>query len=293
MTIAGQLRSPVFAVLVCAAAALSGCADEPVLPPIPEELVDAAVVPGFGSIRQWGDLADPTAQAAVPGPDRPGLPDGSQRGPLNVLAISGGAANGGFAAGLVTGWTETGKRPTFHVVTGVSVGALEAPFAFLGPDHDDALRTLFTRLAGRDLLRRKPGLIAYFGDSLASAQPLAALIEEFIDATLVGAIAEEHRKGRRLFVGTTHVYAGRPVIWDIGAIAASGRPDAPDLVRKVLLASAAAPVVLPPVYFDVVAGGRRYHEMHVDGGITRAAFVGPPGFDWHALARAAGTGPGW
>jgi hypothetical protein len=110
-----------------------------------------------------------------------------------------------------------------------------------------------------------------------------------VDESLVAAIAAEHRKGRRLYVGTTHVYAGRPMIWDIGGIAASGRPDATALVRKVLLASTAVPAMLPPVYFDVVAGGRKYHEMHVDGGIARAVFIGPPGIDWAALAQADTT----
>jgi hypothetical protein len=124
------------------------------------------------------------------------------------------------------------------VVTGVSVGALEAPFAFLGPTYDTTLRALFTRLATADLFREEPGLVAYFSDSLAPAQPLASLINEFVDEPLVRAIAAEHGKGRRLFVGTTHVYAGRPMIWDIGAIAASGKPGALDLIRHVLLASA-------------------------------------------------------
>jgi len=107
-----------------------------------------------------------------------------------VLAISGGAANGSLAAGTLTGWTEAGTRPQFHVVSGVSVGALAAPFAFLGPTYDKTLRALFTRLATADLFREKPGLVAYFSDSLASAQPLASLISEFIDEPLSQATDE-------------------------------------------------------------------------------------------------------
>jgi hypothetical protein len=253
-------------------------------------LVDAALVPGFGAIRQWGDAPGILSQTAWPAPTRAAPATSGPGESLNVLAISGGAANGSFAAGLLTGWTAAGTRPPFHVVTGVSVGALEAPFAFLGSAYDPVLRDLFTRLASPDLFTQKPGLAAYFSDSLASARPLAALINEFVDEPLVRALAAEHRTGRRLFVGTTHVYAGRPMIWDIGAIAASGKPGALDLIRHVLLASAAVPVLLPPVYFDVVAGTRHYQEMHVDGGITREAFIGPPGLDWDAAAQALGTG---
>jgi hypothetical protein len=253
-------------------------------------LVDAALVPEFGAIRQWGDAPGIISQTAWHAPTRAAPPTRGPDESLNVLAISGGAANGSLAAGTLTGWTEAGTRPQFHVVSGVSVGALAAPFAFLGPTYDTTLRALFTRLATADLFREKPGLVAYFSDSLASPQPLAALISEFVDEPLVRAIAAEHRKGRRLFVGTTHVYAGRQMIWDIGAIAASGRAEALDLIRRVLLASAAAPVLLPPVYFDVVADSRHYQEMHVDGGITREAFIGPPDLDWDAAAQALGTG---
>jgi len=291
MLIPRYFRPLILTLVVGAVVSVVGCADKSTLSPIPQELVDAALVPEFGAIRQWGDAPGLIGQTAWhAGARAASPPTGDPGDSLNVLAISGGAANGSFAAGLLTGWTEAGSRPQFHVVSGVSVGALEAPFAFLGPTYDTTLRALFTRLATADLFREKPGLAAYFSDSLASAQPLAALISEFVDEPLVRAIAAEHRKGRRLFVGTTHVYAGRQMIWDIGAIAASGKPGALDLIRHVLLASAAVPVLLPPVYFDVIADSRRYQEMHVDGGITREAFIGPPDLDWDAAAQALGTG---
>jgi hypothetical protein len=287
-----DLVRSLFLILLALALALSGgCADRPALPPIPADKLDAAEVPGFGPIRQWGDAPGPLTeslqQARGTAPLAPLAPPDAS---FDVLAISGGAANGSFAAGLLTGWTKAGTRPAFDVVTGVSVGALEAPFAFLGPGYDTRLRALCDRLASTDILRQRPALLAYFSDAWASEEPLVSLIDEFVDDALVAAIATEHRKGRRLYVGTTHVYAGRPVIWDIGGIAASGRPDATALVRKVVLASAAVPAMLPPVYFDVVADGRQYHEMHVDGGIARTVFIGPPGVDWAALAQADGTG---
>jgi len=290
MLIARYFRPQILTLVLAALGFLGGCVDRPALSPIPRELVDAAQVPEFGPIRQWGDAPGVIGQTVWHAPTRAAPPTGGPGEPLNVLALSGGAANGSFAVGLLTGWTEAGTRPPFHVVTGVSVGALEAPFAFLGPAYDPVMRDLFTRLSSPDLFTQKPGLAAYFSDSLASAQPLAALIDEFVDEPLMRAIAAEHRKGRRLFVGTTHVYAGRPMIWDVGAIAVSGKPRALDLIRHVLLASAAVPVLLPPVYFDVVAGNGHYQEMHVDGGITREAFIGPPGLDWDAAAQALGTG---
>jgi hypothetical protein len=256
------------------------------LPPIPAELVNAARVPGLPQARQWGD------QPVQDGLDFLGVErqaEGPQRalaaGPLRVLAISGGGANAAFAAGLLTGWSKAGNRPAFHLVTGVSAGALAAPFALLGPAYDETLHRLFTGLSARDLVQQRPRLLALFSDSLASAEPLRKLIDEHFDDRLMLAIAAEHRRGRRLLVGTTHVYAGRLVTWNIGAIADSGHPNALDLIRRVLLASAAVPIMLPPVFIEVEAAGRRYNEMHVDGGMTRQVFVAPPDVDWSAVAR--------
>jgi hypothetical protein len=277
--------------LLAAAAWVASCAEVPSSPPVPRGEVEAAQVPGYGAIRHWGDLPLPPrgherAQAGAAAPPSAG---GAAKRRLTVLAISGGGSNGAFAAGLLTGLTQAGRRPDFDIVSGVSVGALAAPFAFLGPAYDGKLRELFAALGKSDTVARRPVVLAPFADALASAAPLEALIAKEIDEPLVRAIAAEHRKGRRLFVATTHVYAGRQVIWDIGAIAASGRPDALDLIRRVLQASCSVPIVLPPVYFEVEAGGRRYSEMHVDGALTRQVFVAPPDFDWDAAARERGA----
>jgi len=270
--------------LAAGALAAFGCASEPRLPPVPEALVDAARVPGIPDARCWGD---------VPMPRSLSVPDGAPRrplgAPLRVLAISGGGANGAFAAGLLSGWTRTGTRPSFDIVTGVSAGALAAPFAFLGPQYDAVLRELFAGTAAGDILTMRPRLLALLGDSLADPKPLQALLERHFTAALMQAIAAEQRKGRRLFVGTTNVFASRLVIWDIGAIAASGQPHALELIRRVLLASSAMPILLPPVYFEVEAAGRRYSEMHVDGGMTGQVFIAPPAFDWAAAGRARGS----
>jgi hypothetical protein len=270
------------------AAVLPGCTSRSVLPPIPPELADEARVPGLPQARQWGDAhGQGGADLWGVGPDSTFEPtdDIAGSGPLRVLAISGGGANGTFAAGVLAGWSEAGTRPEFHIVTGVSAGALVAPFALLGRAHDDRLRELLTRTAAGDIVEPRPRWLALFGDSLASSAPLQRLIAAAVDLPMMQALAAEHRRGRRLFVGTTHVYAGRLMSWNIGAIAASGRSGALDLIRRVLLASAAVPILLPPVTIEVEAGGRRYAEMHADGGITRQVFISPPGIDWKAVMR--------
>ncbi|WP_298828175.1 patatin-like phospholipase family protein [uncultured Piscinibacter sp.] len=271
------------------AALFAGCASRPAWPPIPAELVDAAQVPGHPNVRQFGDRSGrDAADLWGTGPNASfGKSDAiAASGPLRVLAISGGGSNGAFAAGVLAGWSESGTRPEFHIVTGVSAGALAAPYAFLGPRFDVRMRELFTGLSSRNIMKPRPRLLAIFDDALASAEPLRQLIERNFDMELMGAVAREHQRGRRLFVGTTHVYAGRLVTWDIGAIAVSGQPDSLDLIRRVLLASAAIPIMLPPVYIEVEANGRRFHEMHVDGSMTRQIFVSAPDLDWGEAMRA-------
>src|SRR5262249_32906662 len=118
---------------------------------------------------------------------------------------------------------------------------------------------------------------AVFNDALMDSQPLANLIARYVDQRMLDDIAREYNKGRLLLIGTTNLDAQRPVIWNIGAIAASGRPGSLELVRKIILASAAVPGVFPPVMFDVEAGGRHYQEMNVDGGAVAQTFLYPPG----------------
>jgi predicted acylesterase/phospholipase RssA len=270
------------------ASTLLGCANSSPWPPVPVEWVDAAMVPGLPHVRQFADAsAQHGADLWGVGPDSGFRPSDAvaAAGPLRVLAISGGGSNGAFAAGVLAGWSEHGPRPEFDIVTGVSAGALAAPYALLGPRFDAQLRELFTGLSSRDIMQERPRLLALFSDSLASAEPLRRLINQHFDERLMQAVAAEHRRGRRLFIGTTHVYAGRLVTWDIGAIAASGQAGALDLIQRLLLASAAVPIMLPPVYIEVEAGGRRWHEMHVDGTMTRQVFVSAPGLDWSAAMR--------
>jgi predicted acylesterase/phospholipase RssA len=207
--------------------------------------------------RFWADsIADFTA--ALP----------PQPGPW--IALSSGGADGAFGAGLLNGLSESGKRPDYAVVTGVSTGALMAPFVFAGPRYDDALRTAYTKLTAADVFE-----VGSTGESFVDSWPLKDLIAKQITPALFADIAAAHRSGRRLFVVTTDLDAERSVVWNMGAIAAHGGDAALALFRNVLLASSAIPGGFPPVLIGVEANGKQFQEMHVDGGVGGQFFVAP------------------
>lgn len=260
--------------------------------PIPEEKSGLATVPGMPGVRFWGDAADPQmmeAFVAALDRERASLGLGSLRElpQAQFLGLSGGGSDGAFGAGLLCGWTVHGTRPQFEVVTGVSTGALIAPFAFLGPDYDDLLREVYTSVSLSDIARIRGLIRGLVSDALADNDPLRALVEQFVDDKVLEAVAEESRRGRLLIIGTTDMDAERPVIWSMGAIARSGHPDALALFRKVLLASAAIPGVFPPAMIEVeveVDGTlHRYDEMHADGGVTTQVFLYPSSFRFDGL----------
>ena len=227
--------------------ALQGCATPSRLPAVPEDQQAEAVVDDMRGIRYWqqADLALIQQDALEAyGREVKWLAATGHEGPLppaDFLTISGGGENGAFGAGLLTGWTETGTRPEFKLVTGVSTGALTAPFAFLGPDYDDELRAVFTEISAKDVLSKRSLPAAIFNDAMADNAPLRRLVARHVTPELLDAIAAEHEKGRMLFIGTTNLDARRPVIWNITKIAASGSPEALELVRNILVASAAIP----------------------------------------------------
>ena len=210
------------------------------------------------------------------------------------LALSGGGANGAFGAGFLSGWTATGRRPpVFKIVTGVSTGALMAPFAFLGPEYDGALREFYTTVETRDIFAIGSLLLSLLrGDSLADTGPLASLIARHVDAEFLRKIADAHGRGRRLYIGTVDLDAQQFVVWNMGLIAVSGRPEALELFRKVMLASASVPIAFPPVFFDVEAGGQRYDEMHVDGAVAARVFLNGGVFRPSIIRERAGRGAG-
>jgi predicted acylesterase/phospholipase RssA len=206
------------------------------------------------------------AEKAKGGPARPAR---------NVLCLSGGGAYGAYSAGLLCGWTCRGDRPEFDVVTGISTGALIAPLAFLGPRYDGEMKRFYTTLENRDVYRLKPvrGLVS---ESLADNSPLADKGEGMLTPEVLAEVAAEHRKGRRLYVGTTEAESKRFVVWDLGAIACRGTPQDRELVKNVLLGSSAIPGFFPPAKITVDVDGRCFTERHVDGGVSQSLFFCPP-----------------
>jgi predicted acylesterase/phospholipase RssA len=242
----------------------------------------AAVVGGMDGIRYWHkeDLAVMQTDAIEAFKrEQTLLQAHGNNGPLppvNYLAISGGGEDGAYGAGLLVGWSETGTRPEFKLVTGISTGALTAPFAFLGPDYDKQLKEIYTGISADDVLKKRNLLAAIFNDALADNAPLRSLVARYMTPEMVQAIAAEYEKGRLLLIGTTNLDARRPVIWNITKIAASGKPEALDLIHDILVASAAIPAAFPPTMIDVQVNGQAYQEMHVDGGASAQVFVYPP-----------------
>ena len=258
-------------------------------------------IPHYPDVRGWAgqtsstleqDLVRSFAQES----QRDFPPDASGNVRYALLALSGGGANGAFGAGFLNGWSGTGTRPVFKIVTGVSTGALMAPFAFIGTDYDEALREFYTTTSSRDIFKLAStfGLLWQLlaGEALADTRPLQAMLERHVDEALLQRVAEAHQRGRRLYIGTANLDAPRFVVWNMGLIASSGRPDALTLFRKVMLASASIPVAFPPVFFEVELrpGGPRYDEMHVDGGVGARVFINGGVFRGSAIRERGGLG---
>ncbi|MFL5258044.1 MAG: patatin-like phospholipase family protein [Rhodopila sp.] len=275
-------RLPALALLLT----LSGCATILRLDAPPPDVTIGLPVLGIPNARFWPDgPPDAQRQEAAMMLARQRARSAGPLPPANFLALSGGGDNGAYGAGLITGWTAAGTRPEFDIVTGISAGALIAPFAFLGPDYDPALREVFTEVAPPDiLLLRHIPLALLFNIALGDASPLYRLIERQADERMLAAIAREYARGRLLLIGTTNLDLQHPVVWNIGAIAASGHPQALALFRRILLASASIPGAFPPVLIDVQYEDRRYQEMHVDGGAAAQVFLYPPALDARSLA---------
>lgn len=268
--------------------ALAGCSSVAKRNPVPSNLVNEVGIPGVPEARSWVDeLPRYTAEglAKYSSADYREKFSGIYAKPHHYLAISGGGANGAFGAGLLNGWSETGKRPQFTMVTGISTGALIAPFAFLGSGYDDELKSLYTSTSTADILRKRGILAAVFSDSLADTTPLRQLIAKYITPEVINHIAREHNKGRRLFIGTMNLEAGRSMIWSIGAIAASDYPTKRELIHDVLTASSAIPIAFPAVVIPVEFNGKKYDEMHVDGGTGMQVFAYPSAIDWKLVRK--------
>lgn len=278
-------------VLVLLAGLGGGCGPTRGRNPVPEGRLSQAIVPGLpATVRTWGDEVSDEFVARCYGEAidqrRAWFAKHPEMQPktFDILCISGGGEDGAFGAGLLTGWTDSG-RPEFMQVTGISTGALAAPMAFLGKPYDQRLKDAYTQISQRDIYEPKSIFSILRSDSAVDNTPLVRLLEKYIDQEMLDKIAVEHRKGRRLLVGTTNLDAQRPVIWDMGAIAASDYPQRLELFRKILRASASIPAVFSPVYLDVEVEGKRYEEMHVDGVATSQVFLFGQGVDMEQVLR--------
>ena len=254
---------------------LQGCAILRPYNPLPAALEDQVQIPELPGVRAWGDeLSKNLEQSARESLEQEKAANHGKLEPVvYMLALSGGGAEGAFGAGILCGWTQAGTRPRFKLVTGISTGALMAPFAFLGPAYDARLKQAYTTISDQDIFQAHGPVTILLSlvnlkklPSMADTQPLARLVARIVDAQVLQEIAQEHLNGRRLLMGTTQLDAQRLVIWNMGAIAASGHPQALELFHKIMVASASIPAMFPPQYFDVQAGGEEFQEMHVDGG---------------------------
>lgn len=267
-----------------------GCATKK-RPKLPEEQQTLGVIKGFSSdIRIWGDRThgDVAEGAALIKEQVAAHDPAAFKERQSVIALSGGGQQGAFGAGLLVGWSKHGSRPQFRMVTGISTGALMAPYAFLGSEYDALLKEVYTLYSSKDLYKVRAVKGAFWGNAMASSKPLSKLIANYIDDDVIEAIALEHQKGRRLYVATTHLDAARPVVWDIGKIACSDSPDKVDLIQRIILASSSIPGALPPVMFDVEKDGHPYNEMHVDGAFSYQLFVNPSAVRFRDLMKMAG-----
>lgn len=193
----------------------------------------------------------------------------------SYLALSGGGADGAYGVGVLNGWTAAGTRPTFSVVSGVSTGGLIAPFAFLGSQYDDTLREVYTSGIAESLLNDPSIMRVLFGSGLFGNTRLRELVARYVGPEIMAQVARENARGRKLLVVTTDLDTQRTAIWDMGKIAAVGTPEALKLFRDVMAASASIPLVFPPIMIDAEGQGRRFQEMHVDGGVTAPVLTLP------------------
>lgn len=243
----------------------------------PHTLADQleAQLPGYPDIRFYADM--PESELAAQREHF--LPRSSRMGARSAwLVLSSGGAGGAFGAGVLTGWSEHGDRPQFDLVTGVSAGALIAPFAFVGASVDGELKQLFTGASIAQLNRSRSLLAGVLGQSAIPRKPFRALIDAHISAGLIEQIAARHRAGARLLVVTTNLDAQRSVVWDIGAIAVADRPDKVQRIGDVLEASASIPAIFPPVRIAVTGNGNPFEELHADGGAIRQTYLLPDAF---------------
>lgn len=283
------------------ALALGACTTLAPRSAVPEDLIAVAAPYGIsgasGSVREWGDSLDAGnadkiiafRTATLRRLHGDAIAAGRSISEVGLL-LSGGGPDGAFGAGLLNGWTVRGDRPEFDVVTGISTGAIIALFAYLGTDYDQALTEIYTTYTTEQLVQRAFFSAVTGGSAITDTSGYRRLIEKYVDDTVIERLAAEQRRGRVLLIGTTNIDAARPVIWNVAGIAATGHPDAKQLIHDIIQASSAIPAAFPPVMIPVVTpDGRRYDEMHVDGGATQQVMYFSPSFPMTRIDEALGT----
>ncbi|MGX4771732.1 patatin-like phospholipase family protein [Bradyrhizobium guangdongense] len=255
---------PIGALVLACSLALTACTS---LPRTPYTAADASAsrVLDIDGLRRYAD--EPVT--------RFNFEQDKATGSRTYLALSGGGADGAYGVGVLNGWTVAHNRPAFSVVSGVSTGGLIAPFAFLGSQYDDTLRELYTSGIAESLLNDPSIMRVLFGSGLFGNTRLRELVARYVGPEILAQVARENAKGRRLLVVTTDLDTQRTAIWDMGKIAAVGTPKALKLFRDVMAASASIPLVFPPIMIEAEGGGRRFQEMHVDGGVTAPVLTLP------------------
>lgn len=278
-----SLFSLILVVFLAACAGRDRSADAP-----PEVNYKAFYPVGFPDVRVIGTASPDIYIDEVDGILKSGRVSRRSGRGLDILALSSGGADGAFGAGIINGWTASGKRPKFDIVTGVSTGSLIAPFAFLGPEYDANITRLYTETTTRDLVEPKFFTGIVHGQSLFNTKRLREVIRRELTDDMIDRIGDEYLAGRRLYIGTTHLDAAEPVIWNLGKIANHRSPAGRKLVRDVLWASAAIPIAFTPVSFTVTDGTMTRDELHVDGGVTKEVFVYPPEVPMRTILRRLG-----
>ena len=262
------------------AALLPGCATPSRGPTVPMDRTTQASVLGVPTERFFPLYGTEPLEAEFQAAEQRqrqtlGLAPDAPLPAVRFLAVSSGGENGAFGAGLLCGWSEQGLRPEFEPVTGVSTGALTAPFAYLESGYDPQLRSVYTGLTPSRMLLKRYLTAALFDDAMADNPPLYVIISQYLTKEMLAAVAKAYGNGRLLLIGSTVLDSQQPVIWNVGAIAASGHPRALDTIRRLLLASAAIPAAFPQTMFDVTLNGKAYQETLVDGGAFAQAFLYP------------------
>jgi len=264
----------IFALLILA---LAGCSSLQRKAAVPSQQMGQAQIAGLSGVRYL--VASQSSIDQMAEDIQAGFKvrsDATLNAPANYLSLSGGGDDGAYGAGLLIGWSDRGDRPQFNLVTGISTGALIAPFAFMGKEYDPALRHVYTQVGPKDIFIERGLISGILGDGLSDTTPLYQLISQFVDEQFLKKVAYEYTtKNRWLLIGTTNLDAGVPVVWNMGKIASIGTPEALDLFRKIMLASASIPGAFSPVMFDFEVAGQSFQEMHVDGGAITQVFLYP------------------